>query len=182
MVFNMCTPTSPESVFSFCPRCGSRAFAPQADRSFRCGECAFHLYVNAAAAVAALIVNERGELLLTRRALEPQKGLLDLPGGFVDPGERVEEALLREIKEELNLEVDHYRFLVSYPNEYVFGGLSVYTADLAFECRVSSFEEIHWGDDISGYAFIAPEELDFSRICSESIRQIIRHWQNGRGD
>ncbi len=180
MAFSM-TPTSPETVFRFCPRCGSRAFTAQADRSFRCSDCAFHLYVNAAAAVAALIVNEKGELLLTQRALDPQKGLLDLPGGFVDPGEGAEQALLREIKEELNLEVDHYRFLASYPNEYVFGGLSVYTADLAFECRVSSFEGISWGDDISGYLFIAPEVLDFSLICSESIRQIIRHWQRERG-
>lgn len=166
--------TAPERVVKFCPKCGSSDFPAQADRSFKCGDCGFHFFVNAAAAVAALIVNQKGELLLTRRALDPKKGMLDLPGGFVDPGERAEEALIREIKEELNLEVTDHRFLISYPNEYVFAGYTVYTVDLAFVCHVKHFSEIVWQDDISGFVFVKPEAIDFSEVCSESIRQIIQ--------
>lgn len=166
--------TAPERVLKFCPKCGSADFPANADRSFKCGDCGFHFFVNAAAAVAALIVNEKGELLLTRRAIDPKKGMLDLPGGFVDPGERAEDALVREIREELNLEVAHYQFLISFPNEYVFSGFTVYTVDLAFVCHVNDFSEITWEDDISGYVFIKPEALDYREICSDSIRRIIQ--------
>lgn len=51
-----------------------------------------------AAAVAGLIFNEKGQLLLTIRAKDPGKGLLDLPGGFVDMGENADQALRREIE------------------------------------------------------------------------------------
>jgi NAD+ diphosphatase len=168
--------TAPERVVKFCPKCGSSNFPAHADRSFKCGDCGFHFYINAAAAVAALIVNEKGELLLTRRAVEPKKGMLDLPGGFVDPGERAEDAVVREIKEELNLEVTDHQFLISYPNEYVFSGFTVYTVDLAFVCLITDFSDIIWQDDISGYVFVKPEDLDYREICSESIRRIIQFY------
>ncbi|GAO31583.1 NUDIX domain-containing protein [Geofilum rubicundum] len=166
--------TAPERVVKFCPKCGSSDFPAQAERSFKCGDCGFHFFINAAAAVAALIVNEKGELLLTRRALDPKKGLLDLPGGFVDPGERAEEALVREIREELNLEVLEYQFLTSFPNAYVFSEFTVYTVDLAFVCQIKDFSGITWQDDISGYVFVRPEALNYSDICSDSIRRIIQ--------
>lgn len=166
--------TAPERVMKFCPKCGSSDFPAHADRSFKCGACGFHFFVNASAAVAALIVNEKGELLLTRRAVDPHKGMLDLPGGFVDPGERAEEALVREIREELNLEVGDYQFLISYPNEYVFSGFTVYTVDLAFVCHVKDFSGMTWQDDISGYVFVSPEVIDYHEICSDSIRRIIQ--------
>ncbi len=166
--------TAPERVVKFCPKCGSSDFPAHSDRSFKCGDCGFHFFINAAAAVAALIVNEKGELLLTRRAIEPNKGMLDLPGGFVDPGERAEDALVREVLEELNLEVADYQFLISYPNEYVFSRFTVYTVDLAFVCHVKDFSDITWQDDISGYIFVKPETLNYHEICSDSIRQIIQ--------
>ena len=110
--------TSPENVISYCPKCGSDEFVFEGERSFLCGKCKFNFFINSAAAVAVLMVNDKGQLLLTKRAFEPQKGMLDLPGGFVDPGETVEEAAVREVKEELNLDVHHLRYLISQCNEY----------------------------------------------------------------
>ena len=60
----------------------------------------FIYYFNPSSAVACFIRNSRGELLLVRRAKEPAKGRLDLPGGFVDMHESAEEAAQREVKEE----------------------------------------------------------------------------------
>jgi NAD+ diphosphatase len=171
--------TAPERVLKYCPKCGSSDFPGHSDRSFKCGHCGFHFFVNAAAAVAAIILNEKGELLLTRRALDPNKGMLDLPGGFVDPGERAEDALVREVREELNLQVMNYEFLTSFPNEYVFSGFTVYTIDLAFICHIKDFAGISWRDDISGYVFVRPEMLDYNEICSESIRLIIQSFLKG---
>jgi NAD+ diphosphatase len=166
--------TRPAKVLNYCPRCGSSGFKAESFKSFLCESCNFHFYINSAAAVAALIENEKGELLLTVRGEEPKKGMLDLPGGFVDPNERAEDALKREIMEELNLEIDSFQYLTSYPNEYVFSGYSVYTTDLGFVCKISDFSGILYRDDITGFLFVKPEELDYDRICSASICQIIK--------
>ena len=56
-------------------------------------------------AVACFIRNSKGELLLVRRAKEPAKGTLDLPGGFVDMYESAEDAAHREVKEETGLDI-----------------------------------------------------------------------------
>ena len=88
----------PLAIFRFCPVCGSEAFAVHDARSKRCAHCGFTYYHNAAASTVALIENSRGELLVVRRALPPAQGTLDLPGGFVDPGETLDEGCRREVR------------------------------------------------------------------------------------
>ncbi|MGQ1784286.1 MULTISPECIES: NUDIX hydrolase [unclassified Saccharicrinis] len=169
--------TKPEKVLKFCPKCGSEKFHFEGERSFLCGNCSFHFFINGAAAVAALIENEKGELLLTVRAFDPNKGMLDLPGGFVDPNESVEHALTREIKEELNLTVTELEYLTSFPNEYVFSGYSVYTCDLAFRCKVQGWDQMHIKDDISDIRFVSRENIDWDAVGAESIKKIAKaHW------
>ena len=170
--------TKPGDVLRYCPKCGSKHFIFDNQRSFSCKDCQFALYINSSSAVAAIISNNKGEILLTRRAFEPAKGKLDLPGGFVDPMERAEDALIREIKEELNLTVTSFTYLTSYPNEYIFKGYSVYTTDLAFVCQVESLELIESNDDVSGFQFTNPNAIDFNEISSESIKSILKHYIN----
>lgn len=87
----------------YCPKCGSRHFEKESRKSRRCDNCGFEYFMNASSANAAFIVNERGELLVTRRNREPAKGMLDLPGGFADAGETAEEGVVREVMEETDL-------------------------------------------------------------------------------
>ncbi|WP_066628306.1 NUDIX hydrolase [Labilibacter marinus] len=170
--------TKPQNVLKYCPKCGSSKFEFEGERSFKCADCGFHFFINGAAAVAALIENEKGELLLSVRAFDPNKGMLDLPGGFVDPNESAEHALYREIKEELNLDVEKIDFLVSFPNEYIFSGYTVYTCDLAFRCRVKGWENMKIQDDISDVKFVNKDNLDWNLVCADSIKKIIKaHWQ-----
>jgi mutator protein MutT len=145
-------------------------------RSYRCEECEFQYYVNNSAAVACLILNSSGELLLTRRAVDPNKGMLDLPGGFVEPMETAEEAVIREIKEELNLQVTDLAYLVSFPNLYPFSNFEVPTVDLAFICKVADLEPVRPADDVASYQFIQPDNIDLGELCSESMRQIVRFY------
>ncbi len=91
--------------FRYCPGCGAKGITIQGDRSILCRKCGYHLYFNVGAAVAGLIEDDIGRLLLTVRAHDPEKDTLDLPGGFVNFKETAEGALKREIKEELNLKV-----------------------------------------------------------------------------
>jgi len=127
--------------------------------------------------VAALIFNHRGEVLLTIRGVDPNKGTLDLPGGFIDSGESVEEALRREILEELNLVITDASYLTSFPNEYLFSGLVINTTDLAFVCKVNGFDDIRVADDVADYRFVPIEEIDFSQIFSKSINSILKYYQ-----
>lgn len=168
--------TCPRHVISFCPKCGNPDFLYNENGSFLCESCSFNLFINAASAVAVLIFNNKGELLLTKRAVEPCKGMLDLPGGFVDIKETAEEAIVREIKEELNIDVLESEYLMSSPNEYVFGGLSVFTLDLAFKCKVASYTEIKVQDDVDGFEFHNIENIPFERIGAISIKQIIYNY------
>ena len=166
--------THPVNVLKFCPRCGSANFPATGSRSFKCDDCSFIYYVNSSAAVAVLLFNEKGELLLTRRAVEPHVGKLDLPGGFIDPMETAEQAAVREIQEELGIHVHSLRYFCSFPNEYVFSGYSVFTLDLAFLAKTESLHEMKAMDDISSFEFIKPKEVDLDELPSISMKNIIQ--------
>ncbi len=93
------------TVERFCFYCGTRLEAKGGrnghSRLF-CPACHAKFYKNPIPAVAALVV-ERGTLLLVRRAVPPFEGSWCLPGGFVESGEDVRQALFRELFEETGL-------------------------------------------------------------------------------
>ncbi len=164
----------PLSDFIYCPHCGSKAFTENDAYSKRCRECGFTFYPNAAAATVAVIVNSRGELLCTRRKREPARGTLDLPGGFVDPGESITDGLLREVREELGAEVEHFEFLFSRPNEYPFAGHTVHTADAFFRCTLRDETCVHAGDDAEEVLWIGIDELRPEQFGLDSVRQGVK--------
>jgi NAD+ diphosphatase len=169
--------THPGNVLKYCPRCGSQQFITlNHGRSFTCEECNFNYYFNNSAAVACLIFNKDGHLMLARRAIEPNFGMLDLPGGFVEPNETAEEAVTREIREELQVPITEMSYLVSFPNEYIYSGLTVFTLDLAFICKIKNYDNIVPGDDISAVEFVDPLKIEMNTLCSDSMRKIISYY------
>ncbi|SHF87711.1 mutator mutT protein [Mariniphaga anaerophila] len=169
-------PTHPLRVLKFCPKCGSSALTPCPDLSLKCNDCGFHFYVNSAAAVAALVVNDEGKLLLTKRGVEPDYGKLDLPGGFVDPGETAEEAVKRELMEELGMKVKSMQYVSSAPNEYIFSGISVFTLDMAFLVIPETISGLKAQDDIQEFRFFAENEIDFNQIPAPSINSFVQQF------
>lgn len=168
----------PENVFKFCPRCGSSRFFPASTKEMNCTTCGFRYFVNPVAAVTALITDTSGRLLLTRRRNAPAAGMLDLPGGFVDKFETAEDAIMREIKEELDLQIDGTRFFGSFPNEYLFEGIVYFTLDIVFECSVSNFDTLSPADDVTSFEFIAPDKINLNEIGLDSVKNIIlAHWK-----
>ncbi|MFA5328747.1 MAG: NUDIX domain-containing protein [Prolixibacteraceae bacterium] len=166
--------THPVNVLKFCPKCGSAHFPATGERSFTCSDCSFNYYANTSAAVAVLLFNEKGELLFTRRAIEPHFGKLDLPGGFIDPMETAEQAAIREIQEELGISVHSLQYFCSHPNEYVFSGFSVFTLDLAFLAKTETLTEMIAMDDISSFEFHKPRDLNLEELPSISMKNIIK--------
>ena len=166
---------SPLMVFKFCPKCGLQKFLPDTVKSLKCGNCGFRYYINMNAAVAAIIRNDKNEVLFTIRKHDPAAGLLDLPGGFVDLGETAEEALKREVFEELNLTIDTIEFAGTFTNKYVFGEIEYQTLDLVFTCTALSLSNIRVDDDVSGYIFKDPAIVLPEEIGLESIKRIIKN-------
>ncbi|MCQ2229656.1 MAG: NUDIX domain-containing protein [Bacteroidales bacterium] len=164
--------------FRYCPHCGSSDFKATSLKEFKCECCGFNFFPNSAAAVACIIVDEKGRVMLTRRARDPWKGMLDLPGGFVDPGESVEEAIKREMMEELGVGVLECRYLCSYPNKYIFSGYQVHTTDMAFVCTIEPSGSLKASDDIDGVEWYEVSCLPIEDVPAESIRNILKFYQS----
>lgn len=168
-------------IFRICPECGCVAMYALGPKALKCAACGFVLFFNAAAAVVALIADEEGRLLVTVRGEEPRKGTWDLAGGFVDPGESVEEALRRELIEELALELESARYFCSAPNDYEYAGVTYATTDLAFLCCVVDHAAPEPRDDVRDCLWVAPSEMAVARFGSPSIRAIVRKFLSRDG-
>lgn len=172
--------THPLNVIKYCPRCGSNDFPKAGERSFKCKACGFHFFINSVAAVACLVSDSDGRLMLATRGIEPHYGKLDLPGGFIDPLETAEHAVKRELKEELGLDVTEMEYLGSAPNEYVFSGFTVFTLDMGFKVKAKSLENLQAKDDILDFNFYSEEELNYDDIPAPSIKHFVREYFKNR--
>jgi ADP-ribose pyrophosphatase YjhB (NUDIX family) len=90
----------------FCNFCGNRLGKGVVNGKERqiCDTCGHVYYENPLPVVSIILSNEKGELLLVKRAEEPAKGMWCFPIGFAECGESIEEAALRELKEESGVE------------------------------------------------------------------------------
>lgn len=160
-------------LFTHCPSCGSSLFIQNNEKSKRCQDCGFVYYINASAAVAAFILNESGELLVCRRGKEPEKGTLDLPGGFVDDDESAEEALKREINEELQATVSEYQYLFSLPNLYEYSGMTIPTLDMFFACKLEDSTNLQASDDVEACYFVPLHQIDPELFGLKSVKKAV---------
>jgi ADP-ribose pyrophosphatase YjhB (NUDIX family) len=89
----------------FCPRCGAEADV-RFPRSIACPHCGYGAYFNPKPVACAIPRTDDGRVVLMRRATEPGRGRWTMPGGFVDLGESVEDAAVRECREELAIAIE----------------------------------------------------------------------------
>ena len=154
----------PLSQFKYCPKCGSAHFEVHNEKSKQCADCGFVYYFNPSSATVALILNERDELLVCRRAKEPAKGTLDLPGGFIDMTETGEEGVAREVREETGMKVAKAEYLFSLPNIYIYSGFPVHTLDMFFRCTVEDTLHFEAMDDAADLFFLPLKRYPYGRV------------------
>lgn len=165
----------PLEKFKFCPVCGSEHFDVHNFKSKQCRDCGFTYYANPCSATAAFILNEQDELLVVRRAKQPAKGTLDLPGGFCDMYETVEDGMRREIKEETGIEAKEIRYLFSSPNVYQYSGMGIHTLDMDYLACVNKADmaDIHAADDAAEAFWIPIDKVNPADFGLTSIRNAV---------
>jgi ADP-ribose pyrophosphatase YjhB (NUDIX family) len=150
----------PHPEFRFCPVCAhplaARLLKPSEPERLVCTSCGFVLYLDPKVAVGTIIRAADGRIVLVRRAIDPGYGRWVFPGGYVDRGEEILGAALREAREECGLEVrldglvNIYSYagatpiIIVYAATMVAGDLAV--DDEGLEAHLFDRSEIPWDD------------------------------------
>jgi ADP-ribose pyrophosphatase YjhB (NUDIX family) len=165
-------------MFRYCPSCASEKIEFNRNRVFRCPDCGFVYYHNTATGAGCVISTGETVVLLVR-GKDPAKGKLDVPGGFVEPGEGVLDGLLRECREEIGWEPPEpaFSFLASFPNSYPYKGINYTTCDIFFTISAAGLSEKDFHidpEEIGGLRFIKPSEINFDDLAFDSTRKALR--------
>lgn len=167
--------------YKFCPVCGSplepRVLKVTEPKRLVCtgATCGFVFYLDPKIAVGTVIrANQGRQLVLVRRAIEPGYGKWVFPGGYVDRGEEITLAAIREAREEVGLDVrlDHLIGIYSYagrtPVIIVYAATKMSGAlavdDEGLEAREFDLDAIPWDD-----------------LAFRSTREALRDYLNGNG-
>ena len=147
--------------YRFCPRCGSalerrRLKTTDPERLVCVGPCGFVFYIDPKIAVGTIIRTPADRIVLVRRAIDPGYGKWVFPGGYVDRGEEVTLAAIREAREEAGLDVRIDRLIGIYSYAGRTPIIIVYAAtmtagelamdDEGLEIREFGLDEIPWDD------------------------------------
>jgi ADP-ribose pyrophosphatase YjhB (NUDIX family) len=161
----------------FCPLCaaplGREAVAPDQREQAVCSACRFVFYLNPKV-VAGAILEQDGRVLLTRRSINPGRGLWTFPGGFVDFGEAVTDAALRETFEETGLRAE----LTGLLNVYSYPGAPVI---IVYRARVTggTLTACHENDALE---WMKVSEIPWDQLAFPSTRDALREWVGLRGE
>lgn len=162
--------------FQFCPKCGSAHHKFENHHRFECLDCGFVYYHNCAAAVM-VIIRRDNKILFTVRNNEPQKGKLDFPGGFVDPKESAQFAAVRELKEELNLDIkeEDLKLIDTEPNDYIYLDILYRTLDVIFELRLTQDQELTLEkSEIQEIQWLTVDKIDMEKIGFNSMKAVVK--------
>jgi ADP-ribose pyrophosphatase YjhB (NUDIX family) len=164
-------PFSPTEPYKFCPADGTRLGEPRPSGGATCPQCGRSWYRSSAPSVGAAIV-ENGKALVTVRAREPEKGRLDVPGGFLDLGEHPVDGLVREAREELGVEIEVLGDPVMLAT-HTYGAEGDYVLALGFRARITA-GEVRPTDDVVEVRWVSAGELDSLDFAWEHDREMVR--------
>ncbi|UCC97187.1 MAG: NUDIX domain-containing protein [Phycisphaerales bacterium] len=168
-------------MFEFCPSCGKKDIVPAGPKELYCNSCSFSYFHNVAAAVVAILELD-GKVLLIRRAKDPGKGKLDLPGGFVDPKENAEEAIKREVREELNVDLESVNYIGSSPNIYEYKGVTYQTCDVFFYAPINAPPTDSDKREVAELLLMEPAEIPLDELAFVSTRTVLSRFVAARAD
>lgn len=161
-----------ESGYRFCPRCAGslevRALRAGEPERLVCRACGFVFFLDPKVATGAILSLDGG-ILLVQRGIEPSYGKWVFPGGYVDRGESLEAAAIREVKEESGLDVR----LTGLVGVYSSPGNPVILIAYAGEVTGGSMQVDEEGLDVRVFA---PAEIPWAQLAFPSTSQVIRDY------
>lgn len=151
---------------------------------WRCDKCGHITYPSPAPAVDAVLFNDSGEVLLGIRAREPKKGFLNLPGGFISIEETMEQAIDRELLEELDMKPSDHSELVYIGSRAVLypWGKDITRVIVMFVAGKAHRKNLMTGDDIAAFVWkkvadiragemsYGQRELDIIKIAAAKLK------------
>ena len=167
-----------ERPYSFCPHCGgdleARSLKASEPARLVCTRCGFVFYLDPKVAVGTIISNGAGEIVLVRRAIEPGYGKWVFPGGYVDRGEQVLSAAVREAREEagIDIRIDRLIDVYSYPERAPI--IIVYAATMTGGCLACDDEGLE-------ARFFTPEAIPWDDLAFRSTEDALRAFLTERG-
>lgn len=164
-----------------CPRCAAdlerRVPAGDDEERLVCPSCGLVLYENPAPTAGAIVNDREGRIMLVRRAIEPFKGKWDVPGGFIKPGEDGDDAVRRELAEELGVEA--IVGVAAWVIADTYGADGVPTLNIFYPARIESGEPAP-ADDVAEIAWFGADELPpDSEIAFPCVREVLARRRRG---
>ncbi len=168
-----------EREFNYCPICGEKLHVEFIDGKNRkkCHVCGFVDYRNPLPCVSIVGIKD-GRIVLIKRGIEPSKGCWVPPSGFMEGGEKPEEAALRELYEETSLKGEIISLLGVYAkNAQIYGNLVI----IIFLVRITE-GKIKAGDDAADAKFFGFDEIPRMKQCfyNEAIEKAAKWLKNGK--
>jgi ADP-ribose pyrophosphatase YjhB (NUDIX family) len=162
--------------YRFCPACGGslegRTLKAGDPERLVCGACGFVFYLDPKVAVGTIIETDDARLVLVRRAIEPGYGLWVFPGGYVDRGETLAAAAVREAREESGLDVR----LGQLVNIYSYPGSSPII--VVYSARIVG-GELCGDDECLEARLFEPDTIPWSELAFRSTGEALRDYLNG---
>jgi NAD+ diphosphatase len=164
----------------FCPRCGEPTRVENAGHSRRCVADGSEHYPRTDPAIITLVLDDDDRLLLGRQNTWPE-GRFSTLAGFVEPGESLEAAVRREVREEVGIDVDAVGYLGSQPWPFpssLMLGFTAHARSTEVTMHDGEIADTRWYTRESMTADIASGRLHVSPSISIS-RRLIEHWYGG---
>lgn len=141
-----------QRMHRFCSRCGERTVIAAAGHIRRCPACGAEHYPRTDPAVIMLVLDEEDRALLGRQVHWP-KGRFSTLAGFVEPGESIEQAVVREVAEEAGIAIGEVEYVASQPWPFPSSLM------LGFVAHATSTEVRVDGDEIEEARWFSREDL-----------------------
>lgn len=162
-----------ERELNYCRRCAATLHKVKGHK-YQCAQ-GHTIYDDSSPAVSLLLTNTREELLVLTRARDPGKGKLDLPGGFCDKEETLDDSLHREVLEETSIRPEQYsaiEFISSTIDHYLYEEETNPVATTVFKAKLLDSTVLPTaGDDAATANFIPINSIDAKSFFFPSARE-----------
>jgi NAD+ diphosphatase len=166
-----------ERTHRFCGACGTPTEPVPGERALRCGACGLSVYPRICPAMMVLIT--RGRQLLLARGVSFPPGRYSALAGFLEAGESIEDAIHREVREEVGIEVHELRYFGSqswpFPNSLMIAFTAQWkSGDIAAD--TAEIADAQWFDidDLPG---MPPQRISISRALIDATVERLRSGQ-----